>query len=343
MKAASGLNDNIFIGSLGALLMRFFRMILIVRAGILVCLTAGQAFGSTMDRQPSASSDYLETGDYLWQPETSPTGPVVIIVSLSDQILCVYRNGICIGRSSISSGKAGFGTPVGLFTILQKRATHTSNLFRGGSMPYMERLTWKGVAMHAGSLPGYADSHGCVRMPLDFARKLYRITENGTTVIVTDHRFRSYESQVPALLFDSQTGGSLPAGLTYWDPAKSPNGPLSIVVSSGSSEVFVYRNGMEIGRTPIGGLDGLSGLYVYSALAEVDAGGRRSWLSTGSIVGRAPQIRELVKHVSINQQFIALTRGLIEMGTTLILTDAPVNSCEPNAPPLDILTTETSQ
>ena len=317
-------------------------MILIAGTGALLLVTGGHAFGSTKGRQIPPSANYLETGDYSWHPETSPTGPVVIIVSLSDQILWVYRNGIRIGRSSISSGKAGFGTPRGLFTILQKRATHTSNIFRGAAMPYMERLTWRGVAMHGGYLPGYADSHGCVRLPLDFAKKLYTITETGTIVVVTEHRFRSYDNQVPGLLFSSQRGDSTTAGITFWDPSKSPDGPLSIVVSSGSSEVFVYRNGKEIGRSPIRGLDGLSGLYVYSALADVDAGGRHSWLSTGSIVGHAPQIRDLMKHVSINQQFIALTRGLIKPGSTLILTDAPVNSGKPSTAPLDILTTEIS-
>jgi len=317
-------------------------MISIAVTGALTLISVWHVLGSTKGLQIPSTSNYLEPGDFVWHPETSPTGPLVIIVSLSDQILCVYRNGIRIGCSSISSGKPGYGTPIGLFTILQKRATHTSNLFRGASMPYVERLTWKGVAIHAGYLPGYADSHGCVRLPLDFARKLYEITAKGTIVIVTDHQFRSQDRQVPGLLFTSKSGEGPPAGETYWDPAKSPDGPLSIVVSSGSSEVIVYRNGKEIGRSPIGGLDGLSGLYVYSALADVDAGGRRRWFSTGSIVGRAPQIRDLMKHISINQQFIALTRGLIEPGTTLILTDAPVNSGNSKASLMDILTTKTS-
>ena len=83
--------------------------------------------------------------DYTWQPELSPTGPLLVIVSLPQQMLYVYRNGMRIGRSTISSGKAGHRTPTGVFTILQKRMKHTSSLFRGASMPYMERLTWSGV------------------------------------------------------------------------------------------------------------------------------------------------------------------------------------------------------
>ena len=111
----------------------------------------------------------LKTGDYVWKPSVSPAGPVVIIVSIPEQTLYVYRNGVRIGRSTVSTGKSGHRTPTGVFTVLQKNVKHTSSIYKGASMPYMQRLTWSGVAMHAGNLPGYPASHGCVRLPLDFA------------------------------------------------------------------------------------------------------------------------------------------------------------------------------
>jgi lipoprotein-anchoring transpeptidase ErfK/SrfK len=117
----------------------------------------------------------------VWHPEVSPAGPVVINVSLPEQLLYVYRNGVRIGRSSISSGKAGRQTPTGVFTILEKHEKHASSIYKGASMPYMERVTWGGVALHAGNLPGYPASHGCVRLPLDFAQQLYTVTSKGTT------------------------------------------------------------------------------------------------------------------------------------------------------------------
>ena len=193
-------------------------------------------------------------------------------------------------------------------------------------MPYMERLTWRGIAMHAGSLPGYPASHGCIRLPPDFARKLYTVTFNGTTVIVTDHWSRSDGGKLPALLFNPLPDLEASPTLTFWDPLKAPEGPLSIIVSSADAEIYVYRNGVEIGRSPLHGLEGLTGLYVYSALENVDGSGRREWFSTASMVGNAPNIRDLMKRVRINQQFLESTRSLIMPGTTLVLTDASVST-----------------
>lgn len=300
------------------------------------------ALGATEGRQMPSSSDYLETGDYTWHPETSPVGAVVIIISLPDQVLAVYRNGIRIGRSTISSGKSGHTTPTGIYTILQKNVRHHSNIFHGAPMPYMERLSWSGVAMHGGMLPGYADSHGCVRLPLDFAKKLYTLTADGMTVIVTDHRFNFGTQKFSALLFTSSTEDIAPKGMTSWNPSKSTEGSVSIVVSSADAEIYVYRGGVEIGRAPFGGLHGLSGLYVYYALPSFDAAGKRNWLSTASIVGQAPKPKDLINQVAVDPQFLAQTRALITTGTTLIVTDAPVSSGTHHNHKFEILTTAAS-
>src|SRR5690606_30933068 len=105
----------------------------------------------------------LQAGEYLWMPEMAPTGPVVLVISLPEQLLHVYRNGVRIGVSTVSTGKAGHETPTGVFSILQKRKEHYSNLYNNAPMPFMQRLTWDGIALHAGNLPGYPASHGCVR------------------------------------------------------------------------------------------------------------------------------------------------------------------------------------
>ena len=129
----------------------------------------------------------LEPGDYTWHPETSPAGEVVILVSLPKQEMNVYRNGVRIGRSSVSTGKPGHDTPTGVFPILQKKRMHHSNLYDDAPMPYMQRLTWDGVALHSGRNPGYPASHGCIRLPDGFAARLYEVTERGdTTVVVAD-------------------------------------------------------------------------------------------------------------------------------------------------------------
>ena len=318
---------------------RFFFLITGAMLGLLFPALLVHATDITKGQQVAPLTPQIRSGDYVWLPEVSPSGPVVIIVSLSEQVLYVYRNGVRIGRSSISSGKAGRHTPTGVFTILQKNIKHTSSIFKGASMPYMERLTWGGVAIHAGNLPGYPASHGCVRMPLDFAQKLYTVTSDGTTVIITDGKSAPGSTAEPGLLFTTAPGEASPAGSIVWNPEKALKGPVSIIISSADGVAYVYRNGVEIGRAPIGRLRGFSGYYVYSALANVGADGRHDWLSTASVGGRAPNIKNLVKQASIDQQFRANVHALITPGTTLILTDTAVSVSTRSGSGFNILTT----
>ena len=111
---------------------------------------------------------------------------MLIVVSKPEQIAYVYRNGIRIARSSVSTGRPGHPTPVGGFDILEKEKDHLSTIYKGAEMPWMERLTWNGIALHAGDLPGYPDSHGCVRLPLEFSKLLFTVTTQGGTVIIAD-------------------------------------------------------------------------------------------------------------------------------------------------------------
>ena len=128
----------------------------------------------------------LQPGEFLWMPERGGDGQLVIVVSLPTQLAHVYRNGVRIGLSTISSGKPGKETPTGTFEILQKKRMHRSNLYNNAPMPYMQRLTWDGIALHAGKLPGYPASHGCIRLPHAFAQKLYEATERGMLVVIAD-------------------------------------------------------------------------------------------------------------------------------------------------------------
>src|SRR4051812_26278684 len=158
----------------------------------IVLLTGSQA---AMDR-PSfhtkgtptgKASGPLKPGEYWWNPKLSPAGPVVVLVSIPNQTMHVYRNGILIGRSSISSGKED-RTPAGVFSILEKNETYRSKKYDNAPMPNMQRLTWSGIAMHSGQLPGYAASHGCIRLPYDFSQLLFQTTSSGGTVVVGDDK-----------------------------------------------------------------------------------------------------------------------------------------------------------
>ncbi|GGE92391.1 hypothetical protein GCM10007285_20000 [Stappia taiwanensis] len=118
-------------------------------------------------------------------PVIAPDDPLQVIVSLKEQRLDVYRGTRLMESSRISSGKRGHGTPTGVFSILEKRRRHFSNIYDNAPMPYMQRLTWSGIALHQGRVPNYPASHGCVRLPGKFAKRLFSLTERGAHVVVT--------------------------------------------------------------------------------------------------------------------------------------------------------------
>jgi hypothetical protein len=133
---------------------------------------------------PFAEADDLAPGAFVWRPELAAAGPVEVVVSIPLQRAYVYRGGTLIGITTVSTGRPGHRTPTGSFDILQKRKQHFSNLYNNAPMPFMQRLTWDGIALHAGQIPGKPASHGCIRLPLAFARHLFGITEMGGAVHV---------------------------------------------------------------------------------------------------------------------------------------------------------------
>ncbi|QOZ45866.1 L,D-transpeptidase [Bradyrhizobium sp. CCBAU 53340] len=114
-----------------------------------------------------------------------PQGPLVIVVSIDRQKVTIYDSNGVFAESPVSTGMKGHSTPMGVFSVIQKHKFHHSNIYSGAPMPYMQRITWSGVAMHAGVLPGYPASHGCIRMPMAFAVKMWNWTKMGARVIVT--------------------------------------------------------------------------------------------------------------------------------------------------------------
>lgn len=234
---------------------------------------------ATAQATPITTSDgrieKLRPGEYLWAPEIAPAGPVMVIVSLKAQKAFAYRNGVVIGVSTVSTGTRGHATPTGVFTVLQKHADHVSNLYKDAAMPFMQRLTWGGIAMHAGKLPGYPASHGCIRLPLVFAKLLFGITRMGVTVVITQNALVPVVVTAPALL--EPGGATVPSTAAFvWTPGRSPSGPISIVISGRDRRVVVLRNGIEIGSSPIV-LDDPVNQTVAFTLQSIDAAGEH-WL-----------------------------------------------------------------
>lgn len=126
-------------------------------------------------------------------------GLLLISISLDNQELTLYANGAEIARSPVSSGTRSHPTPTGIFTVLQKNRHHRSNIYSNAPMPYMQRLTWSGVALHQGVLPGYPASHGCIRLPESFARLLWSATKIGARIVVAREPAAPYEFSHPRL------------------------------------------------------------------------------------------------------------------------------------------------
>lgn len=129
-----------------------------------------------------------------------PQGPIVIAISIDKQHLKIYDSNGLFAESPVSTGMRGHSTPMGVFSIIQKNKWHRSNIYSGAPMPYMQRITWSGIAMHAGALPGYPASHGCIRMPMNFATRLWGWTRMGARVIVTPGEISPADFSSPHLV-----------------------------------------------------------------------------------------------------------------------------------------------
>ncbi|MFP5433932.1 L,D-transpeptidase family protein [Sphingobium sp. ba1] len=145
----------------------------------------------------------LKPGAFTWNDDGVADGPLYLIVSLARQQVHVYRGDRLIGAASVSTGTKNKATPTGSFPILQKRQWHRSNLYSNAPMPFMQRLTWDGIALHAGHNPGYPASHGCIRLPYAFAQKLFALTRIGTLTEVTTDRLSAALMLDPLVLGDS--------------------------------------------------------------------------------------------------------------------------------------------
>ena len=291
--------------------------------------------GASKSSVAEADVSSLKPGEFIWHPALAPQGPMTIIVNLRAQRAYVYRNGVRIGASTVSTGKPGKETPTGVFTILQKEKDHHSNKYNNAPMPYMQRLTWDGIAMHAGNLPGHPASHGCVRLPLAFSEALFQATTKGMTVVITDETpalqtFIEPHAAIPDVGVPgrSPAGGLAPGEQFRWQPQLSPSGPVTILVSGADQHVIVVRNGVIIGRARV---RIPAGRIVGTRAAEFtgfDPSGKEKWFYIGlpgheAELGRpldiAPQ-RDIV----IPPEFYRNLIAALTPGATLLLTDGSI-------------------
>lgn len=319
------------------------------------CIVMAQAqISSTIEPDETK----LRPGQYVWDPERATAGPAVIVVSLPDQMAYIYRNGILVGRTTVSTGRAGYTTPTGVFHILQKQRQHISDLY-DASMPNMERLTWTGVALHAGGLPGYPSSHGCVHLPLQFSSLLYGITEVGTTVIITDSHYAIDTVEDPALLSSiaqkptSQVNTPQPDTAFLWQPQLSSTGPISILITSTDHAIYVYRNGVLIGRSgvTIANPKEPLGYHVFTMLESF--GKEKSGFAPDQIahnwsavtISSAPSSNfsyaNLTQRVKIPTALGEKLYGILQPGTIIVIVDEHATAENTSEPDFQILTNNT--
>ena len=136
-------------------------------------------------RKPKARRPAAKTAGAPKETNAKPQGPLIIAVSIEQQKVRVYDANGLFAESPVSTGMKGHSTPMGVFSVIQKNKMHRSNIYSGAPMPYMQRITWSGIALHAGVLPGYPASHGCIRMPMAFAVKMWNWTRMGARVVIT--------------------------------------------------------------------------------------------------------------------------------------------------------------
>src|SRR5215467_6435823 len=145
-----------------------------------------------------AQRRHIEAGNEL--PLTRPAGtPVMAVVGLAEQRVTIYDAEGKILRASVSTGQTGYETPAGIYSVIQKEAEHYSNLYDDASMPFMQRITWSGIALHAGAQPGHPASHGCVRMPYEFGERLFDVTKIGLRVVIVRNDISPVDISHPAL------------------------------------------------------------------------------------------------------------------------------------------------
>jgi hypothetical protein len=275
-------------------------------------------------------AEQLANGEFNWFPERSPGGPVLIIVSIPDQRLHVYRNGIRVAASTVSTGKPGHRTPTGVFKILQKDKHHHSSTYNNAPMPNMNRLTWSGIALHAGQLPGYPASHGCVRLPLKFSEMLFGITKLGMTVVICDEHTQPASVVHPGLVLGDYARNEFEGvdvaikKSQYSEGHATKPKTTSVVVSRADSSVTIFENDKIVatGKAEIAEPQKPLGSNVYTLRGSDSDTQDLHWSSTNySGKGDREDKGHALRRIKADKNVREAMRERLQHGMTLVTTD----------------------
>lgn len=312
------------------------RVLKLSRRGVLVVCALAAASASVRGQLVDKDPYDLAPGEFTWHPERSGEGPLAIIVSLPEQRVFVYRNGI---RIASSTGKPGHSTPTGVFTILQKDKNHHSATYDNAPMPNMNRLTWSGIALHAGNLPGYPASHGCVRLPLAFSELLFGITHVGTAVIIASKATQAADVTHPGMTlsahaeeeFDKVSHVKKPQAVQS-SQADAKLLHLAVVISSADKTGYLSENGALIAQGNVVIADPAQPLGAHMfVLAGADHGAKGlSWHVVSyhkeAASASSQAALDVIKRIRAAPALVTAMQTRMHAGMTLVLTDEPASA-----------------
>jgi hypothetical protein len=304
--------------------------------GCVVAAAATLPVNAALAQRVDKYAEQLTNGEFNWFPERSEGGPIIAIVSLPDQRLYVYRNGVRIAASTCSTGKLGHATPTGVFKILQKDKNHHSSTYNNASMPYMNRLTWSGIALHAGNLPGYPASHGCIRLPKEFAELLFGVTKLGMTVVIADDKSQPEEVTHPGMVLGEYAAREFNAVDTAIKATeysegheRAPKSP-SVVVSSVDKSITVFDNGAVAasGKVEIQDPEKPLGERVYTLSGANDQSELLTWQAAkvGATAKTSEDSSAALRRIKADLPAREAVRKRLKFGMTLVTTDQPAGA-----------------
>ena len=278
----------------------------------------------------------LRPGQFTWNPDRQPTGPVAIVVSLPQQLVHVYRNGVRIAVSTCSTGRPGHSTPTGVFVVLEKDKQHHSSTYNDAPMPNMNRLTWSGIALHAGNLPGYPASHGCVRLPLDFSAKLFTVTHLGTPVIIAGSHTDPWELTHPGMVLGGYAEREFEQIQASLADKKQPSDRIqgetvsvvSVIASSADRKILLIENGDIVAESALTVLrEGALGNHVFVLMGPHQGSQGLSWSAIGHSdqSGTNETPASLLQRLRSDDSFVDSLRDKMHPGLVVVLTNAPLH------------------
>jgi len=305
--------------------------------------TAVLVGGWTKSRRQTFGADVnsMKPGDYTWAPERSPAGPVVLIVSLPEQRGYVYRDGSLIAVTTCSTGRKGHRTPTGVFAVLQKDKDHVSSTYKGAKMPYMERLTWSGIALHAGNLPGYPASHGCIRLPFEFSRLLFGITHLGVAIVLADAHSEPQDVVHPGLFLPAHTEEEARMVVAKATKKKlppnrrheRPHRPAKVVISVADKRMTLFEDGhvRAAGPVDVKQPDRPIGNHIFVLKDAHDRRHSLIWSATsyGNDISRSDLLQAeaaILDRITTDRKTADALHNLMHPGLVMVITDDPASA-----------------